>query len=144
MPGINNQTTSTLGQSPRNRKALEIFNEPDTDSRIVLDQSGSTNVTPDFMHDHMNYTYVSPTGNSQAVAFATPVNTEDRGLHWLVLDNSNNNVDKVFSFSPSYVLLDDVPNTSLTYTITAGKKMVWFATWTAGKLYMRLSSESTN
>jgi hypothetical protein len=144
MAGINNQAISTLGQNNMNPNALKIFNKPDTDSRIVLDQAGLTNVTPDFMFDHMNYTYICPTGNSQSVVFNTPINTEDRSLQYIVLDNSNNNVNKVFTFSPSYVFLDDPSNTTLTYTLLAGKKLAWFATWTASKLYLRLSSESTN
>ncbi len=144
MPLTNNQSLSTLGQSGQNPNPLQIFNEPDTDSRIVIDQTGDTMVSPNFMHDHTNWTYIAPTGNSQAVMIATPINTEDRGLHWIVLDNSNNNVDKTFTLSPDYVLLDDPGNTTNTYVLLAGRKLVWFCTWTANKLHLRLASESTN
>jgi hypothetical protein len=78
------------------------------------------------------------------VTLNTPINTEDRSLHWIVLDNSNNNVDKTFTLSPDYVLLDDPTNATNSYVLTAGKKLVWFCTWTGNKLHMRLASESTN
>tara|TARA_R110000765_G_scaffold86079_1_gene165731 strand:+ start:1062 stop:1433 length:372 start_codon:yes stop_codon:yes gene_type:complete len=123
---------------------MKVFQEPDTDSRLIKVVDGSTNVTPNLMHDHTRFEYVCPTANSQAVAFNTPIKTEDRGLHWIVIDNSNNTVSKVFTFSPDYVFLDDLANTTNTYTMNPTKKLVWFCTWTANKMYLRLASESTN
>lgn len=132
-----------LGQSSANNKARTQFNVPDTDSRLIKITNGLNPVSPNLMHDHTRLEYISPTGNVATVNFYAPTNTEDRGLHWLVLDNSNNTGNKTFVFSADYVFLDDPANTANSYTITPNDKMVWFATWTNGKLYLRKASEST-
>jgi len=133
---------NTLGTSNRNRKSKTIYNAPDTDSRLIKITNGDTTVEPNLFHDHTRYEYIVPTGNSQDVNFTAPINTEDKTLHWIVLDNSNNTVGKIFNFDSNYVFLD-APGTQ-TYTITAGNKMVWFGCYTDGKLNFRVASESTN
>lgn len=141
--GGNQSPNNILGQSSASDKAKTAFNKPDTDSRLIKIINGITSVVPNFMHDHTRLEYIAPTGNVATVNFQTPINVEDRGLHWLVIDNSNNIANKSFVFSADYVFLDDPSNVSNTYTITPNDKMVWFATWTAGKLYLRKASEST-
>jgi len=134
-----------LGQSSGNAKAKQKFSAPDTDSRLIKVVNGATSVTPNLMYDHTRFEYIIPTGNSAVVNFNPPINTEDRGLHWLVLDNSNNSVvNKTFVFSASYVFLDDPLNLTNTYIINATKKMVWFGAFIDGKLQFRVASESTN
>ena len=134
-----------LGQSSANPKSKKNFHAPDTDSRLIKVVNGATSVTPNLMHDHTRFEYIIPTGNTTTVNFNSPINTEDRGLHWVVLDNSNNSsINKVFVFSSAYKFLDDPGNTTNTYTINATKKMVWFGAFINGKLQLRVASESTN
>lgn len=143
MSGFGNLSpNNVLGQSARNRKALTVFNAPDTDSRLIKITNGDTTVTPNLFHDHTRYEYIAPVGNSIAVNFYAPINTEDKGLHWLVLDNSNNTVDKDFTFDSAYVFLDDLG--VQTYTVSSGEKLVFFGCYTDGKLNFRVASESTN
>jgi hypothetical protein len=142
----NNQyPNSTLGQTAINPKQPQNLRAPDTDSRLIKIINGATTVAPNLMHDHTRFEYIIPTGNAVPVNFNNPVNTEDRSLHWIVLDNSNNSsIVKVFNFSPSYVFLDDPGNTTNSYNLDPNKKLVWFGTFTNGKLYLRVASESTN
>jgi len=136
---------NSLGQSSTNPKAKTKFNAPDTDSRLIKVVNGATSVAPNLMHDHTRFEYIVPSGNSTAVNFNSPINTEDRGLHWVVLDNSNNSaINKTFVFSSAYKFLDDPTNTANTYVVNATKKMVWFGAFTDGKLQLRVASESTN
>jgi len=135
---------NNLGQSTRNPKAMKQFNAPDTDSRLIKVTNGDTAVYPNFMHDHTRYEYIVPTGNLVVVNFYAPINTEDRGLHWITLDNSNNTGDKTFVFSADYIFLDDPTNLTNTYVVTAGDKQVWYGTWAGGKLHLRVASTSTN
>ena len=135
---------NTLGQSSVNKNALKQFQHPDTDSRLIKVVNGATSVAPNLMHDHTRFEYISPTGNVSTVNFNNPINTEDRGLHYLTLDNSNNTGAKTFVFSPAYVFLDDPSNLTNTYIVQASKKLIWYGTFTDGKLQLRLSSESTN
>lgn len=142
----NNQfPNNTLGQSSVNKKSRSVMNAPDTDSRLVKVLNGAVDVQPNLMHDHTRFEYIVPSGNGSPVKFNDPINTEDRSLHWLVLDNSNNSgLDKVFNFSNSYIFLDDLSNISKSYTVGSNKKMVWFGTYMAGKLNLRVATESTN
>tara|TARA_R110000796_G_scaffold179502_10_gene296033 strand:- start:534 stop:965 length:432 start_codon:yes stop_codon:yes gene_type:complete len=142
--GFGNQfPNSTLGQSGINIKGKRIENAPDTDSRLIR-INGDTSVYPNLMHDHTRIEYISPSGNLSGVTFHNPVNTEDRSLHVLTLDNSNNGGNKVFTFSANYVFLDDPGNATNTYTVTANAKQVWYGTFYDGKLRLRVSDESTN
>jgi len=143
MSGFGNLAPNNgLGQSVRNKKALASYNAPDTDSRLIRITNGDTSVTPNLFHDHTRYEYIVPTANVVDVIFSTPINGEDKSLHYLVLDNSNNTGGKVFTFDAGYVFLD-APGTQ-TYTISAGNKVVWFGTFSEGKLNLRVGSESTN
>ena len=137
-------TQSFLGQNTRNHKTLQNVQEPDTDSRAIELNTQGTTVTPNLMHDHTRMKYTVPPNNTQPITIQAPINWEDRTLHWLELDNSNNTNNKTFTFSASHILLDDINNISKSYTITGGKKMSWFGTIIDGKFYWRLSSESTN
>ena len=134
--------SNILGQSTTNPKALEVHNTPDTDSRLIKITNGVASVVPNFMFDHTRIEYIVPTGNVLDVDFYAPIKTEDKSLHWLVLDNSNNTGDKDFTFDASYIFLDAVG--TQTYTVTAGKKLVFFGAFTDGKLNLRVASESTN
>lgn len=136
--------TPILEQSTRNQKVLKNVASPDTDSRAIELVVQGTSVFPDLMHDHTRMKYSSPPGNTQLVNIGSPTNWEDRSLHWLELDNSNNSSAKSFKFNHDHVLLDDTANTTKTYSIEAGKKMSWFGTLLDGKFYWRISSESTN
>ena len=133
-----------LGQSTRNPRAMQVFNNPDTDSRQILINDASTSITPNLMHDHSFIHYVSPIGNGISVNFYYPIKAENRTLHSLVLDNSNNTLSKTFVFSPEYSFLDDPTNTSNTYTVLPGKKQVWYGTIVNGKFHLRVASDSTN
>lgn len=135
---------NTLGQSLRNTKSVQDVAAPDTDSRAIELSNMGTSVNPVFYNDHTRLTYTAPVANSQTVSFNNPVQIEERSLHYLVLDNSNNTVDKDFVFGSDYVFVDDPGNTTNTYTVLAGKKMVWYGAIILGKLYLSVSSESTN
>jgi len=133
---------NTLGQNSMNPRARIIENAPDTDSRLIKIVNGATSVAPNLYHDHTRIEYIAPVGNSSGVTFSAPINTEEKSLHYLVLDNSNNTVAKTFTFSSDYVFLDDLGVN--VYTVAAGKKQIWFGIYTAGKLNFRVSIESTN
>ncbi len=138
-----NQTNGNiLGQSTRNKRSLDNIAAPDTDSRAI--SLSGLSVTPDFLHDHTRMTYAVPVGNVQTVTFANPINQEDRSLHWLILDNSNNTGSKVFDFGADYHFLDDPTNLTNSYTVTAGAKQVWFGTSVNNELYLRVASTNTN
>jgi len=144
MPGTYQQNNSILGQSQTNPRAMRAFGVPDTDSREIKITGSSTTITPNFMFDHTFTTYISPVANGLDVNFYYPTKAESRSLHRLCLDNSNNTVSKFFTFSPEYVFLDDMNNTTKTYTVGAGKKQVWYGAIITGKLYLRVDSSSTN
>ena len=133
-----------LGQSVRNKRSLENVAAPDTDSRAIELIGMGVSVTPDLMNDHTRMTYTVPVANLQQVNFFAPINKEERSLHMLVIDNSNNTASKPFIFTADYVFLDDTSNATNSYTINAGKKMVWYGTIVDGKFNLRVSSESTN
>jgi len=143
MPNVQLNNT-ILGQSTRNPKTMQVFNKPDTDSRQILLTDNSSVITPNLMHDHSYIHYISPIGNGLPVSFNYPTKAENRSLHNLILDNSNNTLAKTFSFSPEYVFLDDPSNTTNSYTVTPGSKQVWFGTIITGKFYLRVASDSTN
>jgi hypothetical protein len=136
--------TPILEQSTRNNKVLKNVATPDTDSRSIELVTQGLSVYPDLMHDHTRMKYTVAPGQNQPVSINSPINLEDRTLHWLELDNSNNTGSKVFTFNSSHVLLDDLSNVTRSYTITGGKLMSWFGTLSDGIFYWRLSSESTN
>lgn len=139
----NQYPNNNLGQSGTNPNAMTVFEQPDTDSRLIKVFSGTNSLAPNLMHGHTRFEYIVPSGNNLAVNFNNPINTQDKSLHWLVLDNSNNSaINKTFVFSPAYVFLDNLGVN--TYTVNATKKQVWFGTFTNGKLYLRVASESTN
>lgn len=137
-------TPNSLGQSTVNPRTFAPFNAPDTDSRLIKIIDGSIAIYPNLAHDHTRLEYIVPSSNAQPVNFYAPVNTEARGLHYFILDNSNNLLTKSFIFSADYKFLDDAENVINTYNLAPGQKLVWFCTFTGGKLYMRISSESTN
>jgi len=128
---------STLGQSTRNNKFLTLFNAPDTDSRLVIIQDGGTSVSLNLMHDHTRVMYIVPVGNTLPVTFTGITNSEDRSLHWLVVDNSNNGSAKIVTFAPQFSF-----NGANTYTIPAGKVAVWFGAVVDNIMYLRDSIES--
>lgn len=131
-----------LGQSTRNKRLLENIQAPDTDSRAI--NLLGVSVIPDLLHDHTRMTYNSPVGNTQTVSFANPINQEDRSLHWLILDNSNNSGSKIFNFSADYHFLDDPGNLTNSYTVNPGAKQIWFGTSINNEMYFRVASTSTN
>lgn len=135
-----NVAASSLGQSTITKEAKIA----ETYTRIINYLGGDGVIIPNFGHKHTRLTYRAPVGNVSGVLVNTPVEAQDTTLHYIVLDNSSNIGSKVFTFSGDYILLDDPTNLSNSYTILAGRKMAWFATWLRGKMYMRLSSESTN
>jgi hypothetical protein len=142
MTYTNEFPNNSLGQSTMNKKAKKIFDQPDTDCRLIKYINGATSIYPNLMHDHTKIEYVAPTANLLEVNFYAPINTEDRTLHYLTLDNSNNTGSKTFVFSNDYVFLDDLGVNE--YTLIAGQKLVWYGTYTNGKLRFRVSSESTS
>jgi hypothetical protein len=139
MPQFND---TILGQSTKNPNAMKVFNKPDTDSRYIRITGGESTITPNLMHDHSFIYYVAPIGNVQNVNFYYPIKAENRSLHNLTLDNSNNTASKTFTFSNEYIFLDDLGNN--TYVVDAGKKQVWFGVIINGKFYLRVESDSTN
>ena len=113
---------NTLGKSPRNTKGLINTQNPDTDSRrIELNQQGLS-VTPNLMNDHTFLVYTTPSGNTQPVVFNSPLQKEERSLHYIILDNSNNGSAKQFTFSADYKFLDEL-GTQI-YTLAAGEVKV--------------------
>jgi len=135
--------TRILQQQTRNKKTLQNVATPDTDSRYIELNSQGLVVTPDMMHDHTRMKYTSPVANIQTVRFYSPKNWEDRTLHFLEIDNSNNTQNKTFQFNQDYIFQDDLLNVTNSYTLDAGQKLVWFCTLIKGKLYLRVASEST-
>jgi len=136
--------TPILQQQTRNSRVLKNVAAPDTDSRVIELVTHGNSVSPDLMHDHTRMKYTVAPGNVQGVTINSPENWEDRSLHWLELDNSNNTLDKTFTFNAAHVMLDDSLNTAKSYVITGGKKLSWYGTIINGKFHWRLSSESTN
>jgi hypothetical protein len=138
MPG----GTPFLGQSTA--KSQIIDHAPDNDSQ-ALRIMGLPVFAPDFKHDHTRIEYIVPTGNAVTVTVLNPINTENRTLYYLTLDNSNNSsISKIFNFSSAYIFLDDPTNVNNQYIVGPGNKQIWFGAFVNGKLYLRVSSESTN
>jgi hypothetical protein len=137
----NNFPISVLGQSTLNPKSAKPNAAPDTNTRFIK-LRGSGVISPDFLYDHTFLEYISPVGDTSLVNFEKPINAEDRSLHWLVLDNSNNSGSKTFTFSKDYVFLDNI--SANTYSVDGGKKQIWYGTYSSGKLQLRVASESTN
>ena len=135
---------NTLGQSSFNPKAKRVENAPDTDSRQINFTSSATSIAPNLMHDHTRMVFTSAPGDSKSVSFLTPTNTEDRGLHWITLNNANNGQSKTFTFSSDYVFLDDPLNTTNSYTVSPNKAQVWFGVFYNNKMQLRVAAESTN
>ena len=120
----------------------------DMNSNQVSLQNQGTNVTPNLLHDHTNpLEYIVPTGNGAAVTIGKFVNWEEASLHYVVLDNSKNlgtTISKVFTFHPDYIFLDDPTNVTNSYAVDPGKKQIWWGSIWQGKLYLRVSIDSTN
>lgn len=136
--------TPILEQQTRSNRQLVNVASPDTDSRgVELNLLGLT-VEPDLMHDHTRMKYTVPVANLSAVQFNSPKNWEDRTLHWLELDNSNNTSSKTFTFNNDHTFLDDIANTTKTYVVQAGYKLSWYGCLIGGEFFWRLSTESTN
>jgi hypothetical protein len=134
-----NQTQNILGQAVLNKNMSNRFREPDLDCQLINITSGSTSVTPNLLHDHTYLKYIVPVGNILPVTFNGPINTQNRTLHWLVLDNSNNTLGaKTFNFSGIYKFLDLPPNTTQV-TVAAGDTAVFFGTYIDGRMYYRNS-----
>jgi hypothetical protein len=134
-----NQTQNILGQAVLNKNMSSRFREPDLDCQLINITSGSTSVTPNLLHDHTYLKYIVPVGNILPVTFNGPINTQNRTLHWLVLDNSNNTLGaKTFNFSGIYKFLDLPPNTTQV-TVAAGDTAVFFGTYIDGRMYYRNS-----
>lgn len=136
--------TPILQQQTRNTRTLKNVASPDTDSREIELSPLGLSVSPDLMHDHTRMKYTVAVGNTSDVKFNSPINWEDRSLHWLELDNSNNTITKKFTFNSDHKFLDDLANTSNSYYVNPGAKLSWFGTLIAGIFHWRLSSESTN
>jgi hypothetical protein len=147
MPQIfgNSFPNNTLGTTLSNPASRRVERAPDTDSRLIKITNGVTNVAPNLMHDHTRIEYIVPVSNSNVVNFSTPINTEERSLHWLTLDNSNNGFSKQFVFSSDYIFLEDPSNLNNNiYTVDPGKVIVFYGTFINGKMYFRFSVETTN
>jgi hypothetical protein len=130
-------------ESRRNPKYYNNISVPDTDSRgIELNRQG-LNVTPNLNYDHTRLQYTAPVNNTQPVSINTFLNGDERSLHTFILNNSANSTSKNFIFSPSYVFLDDAV-VSNTKTVDAGKTAVYYGCIILGKMYFRVSVESTN
>jgi hypothetical protein len=142
MPYENEFPNNSLGQSVANKKTKKIFDQPDTDCRLIKFINGATAIYPNLMYDHTKMEYIAPTANLLTVNFYAPKNTEERTLHYLVLDNSNNIGSKLFIFTSDYVFLDDLGINE--YTLAAGQKLAWYGTFTNGKMQLRVASESTS
>jgi len=142
MPAPGQTQVNVLGQSFINPNMFQIFNDPDTDCRVIKYVGNDTVITPNYMHDHTIFEYKSPVGNALPVTFNYPTNTEDRSLHFFTLDNSNNGVAKTFTFLPSYIFLDNLG--VQTYTVNPGKKLCFYGAIINGKIYFRVSIETTN
>jgi hypothetical protein len=134
-----------LGQlsiNPKQLKPVEINDM--TANKLSLQQQGTT-VIPDLKHDHTNpMEYIVPVGNGAPVYFDKYVNAEEKSLHFFVLDNVKNTLNKVFTFHQDYIFLDDPLNTTNTYVVSPGKKQVWWGSILNGKLYLRVSVDNTN
>ncbi len=135
---------SILGQSTISSKASRNVSTVKSDNRTINLASQGNSVSPDLMFSNTKMSYVSPTLNTQQVTINKFSNADDKSLHYILLDNSNNLTNKSFKFSSDYVLLDDPGNTTRTYSITGGKSLVFFGAIVSGKMQLRLGSESTN
>lgn len=132
--------TPILQQQTRSTRQLVNVASPDTDSREIELNSQGLTVVPDLMHDHTRMKYTVPVGNSTDVTINSPVNMEDRTLHWLELDNSNNTTTKKFTFNSDHHFLDDLGNLTNEYIIAIGTSVNWFGTLVAGEIYWRQAS----
>lgn len=136
-----NTNGSRLNQNIRNPKFVKDTNAPDTDSRVEELNIYGLRVTPNLRHDHTRLTYSCPIGNTSNVTFTNYINGEERSMHTITLNNSQNNFNKIFIFSPQYVFQDGGTNT---ITVDAGKVAIYYGTVIANKMYLRISLESTN
>jgi hypothetical protein len=130
-------------ESRRNPKYYNNISVPDTDSRGIELNLQGLNVTPNLNYDHTRLQYTTPVNNTQPVSINMFLNGEERSLHTLILNNSVNTFSKNFIFNPSYVFLDD-PVINNTKTVDAGKTAVYYGCIILGKMYLRVSIESTN
>jgi len=142
MSNSNQFQNPVLGQSIFSKAGTSTNNAPDTDSRYIKYSNNDALIFPNLSHDHTRIHYISLSGNTQAVTFSAPINTEDRTLHWFSIDNTNNSAPKTFTFSADYIFLDDLDNTARSYSVPAGNIFVWYGTYYDGKLRLRVASES--
>jgi hypothetical protein len=132
-----------MKENKRNPRNFNNISHPDTDSRgIELNKQGLT-VVPNLIYDHTRMQYTVPVGDLNTVTIGNFINSDERTLHTLILNNSANIGNKTFIFTSNYVFLDDlvVNNTKV---VTTGKTAVYFGTIILGKMYLRKSIESTN
>jgi hypothetical protein len=131
-----------LGQSSKNPNAMKVFNKPDTDARLISITGSASTIEPNLMFDHAIIIYTAPQGFSVGtINFIKPIKLENRSLLSLTLDNTKNPLPRSFTFSSSYVFLDDLGTNN--YAVPGGQKAVWYGTIINNKVYFRVQSDST-
>lgn len=126
------------------RQAAQIATklENDMNSNAIELNLGGTSVTPDLMHDHTNplvYT-VSP-GFSGAVTIQDFIQAENFSLHYIKLNNLNNNNTVTFVFGPKYEFLEIISNNIV--SVLPGKVYAFWGVIENGKMYLRVSLDTS-
>jgi hypothetical protein len=135
-----NSTNNILGQNTRNPRFFANNAAPDTDNRMIDLTSQGFSVIPDLMWDHTQMQYIIPPGAVSNITISNFRNGQERTLHTLMLSNAYTTNARTFIFGNRYVFLDDPGQNKI---VDPGKILAYFGTIVKGKMYLRLSIEST-
>ena len=141
---MNNGQTSQnniLGQNTRNPRFFANNAAPDTDNRYINLAELGYSVAPDLMWDHTQMQYVIPPNTTVNVNINNFRNGLEYSFHTILISNAYNTTAKTVIFSNRYVFLDDPGQTKV---IDPNKILAYFGVIVKGKMYLRLSIESTN
>lgn len=136
MPDQNN----ILGQSNRNPKFYANNAAPDTDNRFINLAAQGFSVVPDLMNDHTQMQYVIPPNTTSNISMGAFKHGLDYTLHTIMFSNALNSSSKTIIFSSRYVFLDDPGQTKV---IDSNRILAYFGVIIKGKMYLRLSIDST-
>ena len=141
LPNSNNSQNNILGQNTRNPAFFANNSAPDTDNRYINLAELGFGFAPDLMWDHTQMQYVIPPGATSNITMQNFRNGQEYTLHTIMFSNAYNTGSRTVYFGNRYVFLDDPGQTKV---IDAGKILAYFGVIIKGKMYLRLSVESTN
>jgi len=120
--------------------AMKLENDMNS-NEIELSVQGSS-VVPDLLHDHTNaLTYTVSPGVSRAIEIQNFKNSEEYSLHFITLNNLQNNNTVTFNFGTKYVFLETIANN--TVTVLGGKQYCFWGVVLNGKMHLRVSLDSS-